>query len=139
LTPNISKEAAMSLTVHVSTLDDPGKGATTIVKLVGRFDTITAPQGEKEIEPVVAGSARNVIFDLAGLTFISSAGLRVLLGARKALAARGAQLHLINLQPQIAKVLDIVKALPGINVFKNLKEMDEYLAEMQRKVEEGES
>jgi hypothetical protein len=45
-------------------------------------------------------------------------------------------LHLINLQPQIAKVLDIVKALPGISVFKSLKEMDEYLAAMQRKVEE---
>jgi anti-anti-sigma factor len=129
----------MSLSVQVSPFDDAGKGPATLVKLVGRFDTLTAPQGEKELQPVVAGSAKYVIFDLAGLTFISSAGLRVLLGTRKALAARGAQLHLINLQPQIAKVLDIVKALPGINVFKSLTEMDEYLAAMQRKVEEGES
>ena len=129
----------MSLSVQVSPLDDAGKGPGALVKLVGRFDTLTAPQGEKELQPVVAGSAKYVIFDLAGLTFISSAGLRVLLGTRKALAARGAQLHLINLQPQIAKVLDIVKALPGINVFKSLTEMDEYLAAMQRKVEEGES
>jgi anti-anti-sigma factor len=127
----------MSLSVQVSPFDEAGKGPAALVKLVGRFDTLTAPQGEKELQPVVAGSAKYVIFDLAGLTFISSAGLRVLLGTRKALAARGAQLHLINLQPQIAKVLDIVKALPGINVFKSLKEMDEYLAAMQRKVEEG--
>jgi anti-sigma B factor antagonist len=127
----------MSLSVHVSPLEDAGKGPTALVKLVGRLDTLTAPQGEKEIQPVVDGPARNVIFDLAGLTFISSAGLRVLLGARKALGARGAQLHLINLQPQIAKVLDIVKALPGINIFKSVQEMDDYLAAMQRKVEEG--
>ncbi|HET6898269.1 MAG TPA: STAS domain-containing protein [Vicinamibacteria bacterium] len=127
----------MSLSVQVSPLDDAGKGPATLVKLVGRFDTLTAPQGEKELEPVVAGPAKYVIFDLAGLTFISSAGLRVLLGTRKALSERGAQLHLINLQPQIAKVLDIVKALPGINIFKSLQEMDEYLAAMQRKVEEG--
>jgi len=129
----------MPLSVEISPFDEAGKGPATLVKLVGRFDTLTAPQGEKELQPVVAGSAQYVIFDLAGLTFISSAGLRVLLGTRKALAARGAQLHLINLQPQIAKVLDIVKALPGINIFKSLAEMDEYLAAMQRKVEEGES
>jgi hypothetical protein len=47
--------------------------------------------------------------------------------------------HLVNLQPQIAKVLEIVKALSGINVFKNLQEMDEYLAAMQRQVQEGET
>ena len=122
------------LSVQVSQLDEPGKGPATVVKLVGRLDTLTAPQAEKEIQPVVAGSAKSVIFDLAELGFISSAGLRVLLATRKALAERGAQLHLVNLQPQIAKVLDIVKALPGIHVFQSLQEMDEYLAEMQRKV-----
>jgi len=128
----------MSLSVHVGQIYEPLKAPATVVKLVGRLDTATAPQAEKEIQPVVAGSLKEVIFDLAGLTFISSAGLRVLLGARKALAARGAQVHLTNLQPQIEKVLDIVKALPGINVFKNVKEMDEYLTAMQRKVKEGE-
>jgi anti-anti-sigma factor len=123
----------------VSPIFEPHKAPATLVKLVGRLDTTTAPQAEKEIQPVVSGPLKEVIFDLAELTFISSAGLRVLLGARKALAARGAQVHLINIQPQIAKVLDIVRALPGINVFKNVKEMDEYLAAIQRKVTDGES
>lgn len=129
----------MSLSVHVSQLYEPLKAPATIVKLVGRLDTATAPQAEKELEPVLSGSLKEVVFDLAELTFISSAGLRVLLGARKTLAARGAQVHLTNLQPQIEKVLDIVRALPGINVFKNLQEMDEYLAAIQRRVKEGES
>lgn len=129
----------MPLSVHVSPLYEPGKVPATMVRLVGRLDTATAPQAEREIRPVIAGSLKEVVFDLAELTFISSAGLRVLLGARKALSERGAQVHLINLQPQIEKVLDIVKALPGINVFKNLKEMDEYLAAIQHKVKEGES
>jgi anti-anti-sigma factor len=129
----------MSLTVHVSPLYEPLKAPATVVKLVGRLDTTTAPQAEKEIEPALTGALKEVIFDLAELTFISSAGLRVLLGARKTLAERGAQVHLINLQPQIEKVFAIVKALPGINVFKSMKEMDEYLAAIQRKVTEGES
>jgi anti-anti-sigma factor len=128
----------MSLSVHVSQVREPLKAAATVVKLVGRLDTATAPQAEREIAPVVTGSRKAVVFDLAELTFISSAGLRVLLGARKELSARGAQVHLVNLQPQIAKVLEIVKALSGINVFKDLQEMDEYLAAMQRQVQEGE-
>jgi anti-anti-sigma factor len=128
----------MSLSVHVSQIYEPLKAPATLVKLAGRLDTATAPQAEKEIEPVVAGALKEVVFDLAELTYISSAGLRVLLGARKALSARGAQVHLVNLQPQIAKVLDIVKALSGINVFKNMAEMDEYLAAIQKRVTEGE-
>jgi anti-sigma B factor antagonist len=127
----------MSLSVQVGQIYQPPKAPATVVKLVGRLDTITAPQAEKEIAPVLSGSLKEVIFDLAGLTFISSAGLRVLLGARKVLAARGAQLHLTNLQPQIEKVLDIVKILPGIHVFRNVEEMDEYLAAIQHKVTEG--
>jgi anti-sigma B factor antagonist len=127
----------MSLSVHVGQASEPLKAPATVVKLVGRLDTVTAPQAEKEIEPVLSGSLKEVIFDLAGLTFISSAGLRVLLGARKVLAARGAHLHLTNLQPQIEKVLNIVKALPGIHVFKNVAELDEYLTAIQRKVTEG--
>src|SRR5262245_16413929 len=128
----------MALSVHVGQIYEPLKAPATVVKLVGRLDTATAPQAEKEIQPVLSGSLKEVVFDLAGLTFIGSAGLRVLLGARKALAARGAQVHLTNLQPQIEKVLDIVKALPGINVFKNVKEMDDYLMAIQRKVKDGE-
>jgi anti-anti-sigma factor len=128
----------MSLSVHVSQQYEPLKAPATVVKLVGRLDTATAPQAEKELEPVVSGSLKDVIFDLAELTFISSAGLRVLLGARKTLSSRGAHVHLANIQPQIEKVLDIVKALPGINIFKDTREMDQYLAAMQKKVREGE-
>jgi anti-anti-sigma factor len=127
----------MSLSVHVGQVHEPPRAPATVVKLVGRLDTSTAPQAEKEIEPVLSSSRKEVVFDLAGLTFITSAGLRVLLGARKVLVARGARVHLTNLQPQIEKVLDIVKALPGIHVFRNASEMDEYLAAMQRKVAEG--
>jgi anti-sigma B factor antagonist len=127
----------MSLSVQVSQRTTAPGPPVTVVRLAGRLDTVTAPQAEKELQPVVTGSPRDVVFDLAELSFISSAGLRVLLGARKTLSARGAQVHLANLQPQIEKVLDIVKALPGINVFKDVRELDQYLAAMQKKVAEG--
>jgi sigma-B regulation protein RsbU (phosphoserine phosphatase) len=39
---------------------------------------------------------------------------------------------LLNLQPQIQKVFDIIKALPSQQVFSNMKELDDYLDRMQR-------
>jgi anti-anti-sigma factor len=128
----------MPLTVQVGQRTETPGMPVTVVSFAGRLDTATAPQAENELRPVLSGAPRDVVFDLAELSFISSAGLRVLLGARKTLSAQGAQVHLANVQPQIEKVLDIVKALPGIKIFKDTRELDEYLAAMQKKVAEGE-
>jgi anti-sigma B factor antagonist len=46
---------------------------------------------------------------------------------------------LLNLQPQVRKVFDIIKALDGMNVFKSEEEMDEYLTAMQNKVLDGDA
>ena len=51
---------------------------------------------------------------------------------------RGGKFLLVNLQPQIKKVFEIIKALDGMNVFKNQEEMDDYLTAMQNKVKDGE-
>ena len=50
----------------------------------------------------------------------------------------GGKFLLVNLQPQIKKVFEIIKALDGMNVFKDQDEMDDYLAAMQNRVKEGE-
>jgi hypothetical protein len=46
---------------------------------------------------------------------------------------------LTNLQPQIRKVFEIIQALPSLNIFESVEELDRYLAAMQRKVREGEA
>jgi anti-anti-sigma regulatory factor len=50
----------------------------------------------------------------------------------------GGKFLMVNLQPQIKKVFEIIKALDGMNVFKDQAEMDEYLTAMQDKVKQGE-
>jgi anti-sigma B factor antagonist len=40
----------------------------------------------------------------------------------------------MNLQPQIQKVFDILKAIPSLKVFVNIQELDRYLDSMQKKV-----
>ncbi|MBO5928031.1 MAG: STAS domain-containing protein [Clostridia bacterium] len=52
------------------------------IEIVGRLDTTTAPSLEKAINEEV-GECKNLILDLKGLEYISSAGLRVILGAQK--------------------------------------------------------
>jgi len=107
--------------------------ATTTVKLSGSLDTVTAPELERQLAPLLAQQAvKDLVFDLAQLKFISSAGLRVFAAARKQLKERGGQATFIHLQPQIREVFDIIKALPGVAVFKDIDELDRYLAARQR-------
>ena len=59
------------------------KNATeTIIEIVGRLDTITAPALDKTINEDIAGT-KNLVLDVKGMEYISSAGLRVLLAAQK--------------------------------------------------------
>ena len=107
-------------------------GALT-VKLSGSLDTATSPDLEKQLGPVLANpKTKDVVFDLAQLKFISSAGLRVFSTTRKQLKERGGQASFIHMQPQIQEVFEIIKALPGIAIFKDMAEMDRYLAARQR-------
>ena len=106
-------------------------GAVT-VQLTGSLDTVTAPELEKQLAPVLAGTAKDLIFDLANLKFISSAGLRVFSTARKTLKERGGQTSFVNLQPQIQEVFEIMRSLPGVALFKDVAELDRYLAARQR-------
>jgi anti-sigma B factor antagonist len=108
-----------------------GRGAVT-VNLAGSLDTATAPELERQLAPVLGGPTTDLVFDLAQLKFISSAGLRVFSLARKRLKERNGQASFVNLQPQIQEVFDIMKSLPGVRVFQNTSELDEYLAIRQR-------
>lgn len=108
-----------------------------IVKPVGSLDTATAPELERQLGPVLARCGKDLMFDLAGLKFISSAGLRVFSIVRKQLKERGGQASFINMQPQITEVFEIIKALPGVGVFANEAEFDAYLAARQKMVGEG--
>ena len=54
----------------------------TIIEIVGRLDTITAPALDKTINDDI-GDTKNLVLDVKGMEYISSAGLRVLLATQK--------------------------------------------------------
>ena len=74
----------------------------TIIEIVGRLDTITAPALDKTINEDL-GDTKNLVLDVKGMEYISSAGLRVLLGAQKKMQKIGS----MKLKNVCAEVMDV--------------------------------
>lgn len=122
----------MPLDIQIQSSTGGQTTGTFTVKLIGSLDTATAPELERQLAPVLAGTVKDLVFDLVQLKFVSSAGLRVFSAARKTLKNRGGQASFVNMQPQIQEVFEIIKSLPGVAVFKDVAELDQYLAVRQR-------
>ena len=87
------------------TITESKSGDTLTFALTGRLDTATSP----ELEAALSGKLDNtstLVMDLAGLEYISSAGLRVLLSAQKAMDTHG-KLILRNVSADVMEVFDI--------------------------------
>lgn len=85
----------------------------TIV-LSGRLDTVTAPQLEAELEKILSDSDA-LVLDMANLEYISSAGLRVILKAQKAINTKGT-MKLIHVGESIMEVFDITGFSDFLNI-----------------------
>lgn len=80
-------------------------GTTLTVALEGRLDTVTSPHLEGELRTAVNG-VTELIFDLTGLEYISSAGLRVLLSAQKVMSRQG-KMTIRNVKPEIMEIFEV--------------------------------
>ena len=126
----------MPLEIQIQKSLGPQDAGTVTVKLAGSLDTATAPDLERQLGPVLGGPVKDLVFDLAQLKFISSAGLRVFATTRKILKERGGQASFLHMQPQFQEVFEIMKSLPGVAIFKDVAELDRYLAARQRSYQE---
>ncbi len=97
------------------------------VEISGRLDTATAAQFDERISAVSPNEFPLQILELSGLNYLSSAGVRSIFRARKVVQEAGGQFVLVNPQPQIRKVFDIIKALPKTAIFVSESELDNYL------------
>ena len=104
-----------------------------ILSPVGSLDSNTYGVLEKKVEYLLRdGQAKHITLDMAGVNYISSMGVRVVLKTQKELKQRGGIMSMMNLQPQIKKVFEIINALPSLQVFASIEELDNYLTEMQK-------
>lgn len=85
------------------------QNGVTLVVFAGSLDSNTSPQAQQTLDGMLAAGARKMVVDCTALDYISSAGLRVLLGTAKRLGGTGAggALRLFGLNETVREVFDI--------------------------------
>lgn len=77
----------------------------TIIEIVGRLDTITAPVLDKALNEDI-GETINLVLDVKGMEYISSAGLRILLATQKKMQKIGS-MKVINVCEEVMDVFEM--------------------------------
>ena len=98
-----------------------------LIELSGSLDTETQQQFEEEVKEIVDGKTKTVVIDMGGVHYITSAGIAAIVWAKRELKNINANLSMVNLQPQIKEVLDVMKILPMIDIFDDMQEADKYI------------
>ena len=91
-------------TLDITTADREGK---IVLSVTGRVDTSTAPELEQAINRQIEDQKRQILLNFAGVTYISSGGLRVLLATAKKLKNPGDKFGLCCLAPEVLKILKL--------------------------------
>jgi len=90
------------MTVDIKELD--GK---TVVAITGELDTFTSEEFQKALAPLMEKEGLHVELDMAGVDYIASKGLRVILALAQSIMPSGGKLTVINLTPAVRMVFDM--------------------------------
>ncbi|MBO5810209.1 MAG: STAS domain-containing protein [Bacteroidales bacterium] len=88
---------------------------TSVVVIEGRVDTVTAPELESAVKPLI-NMGTSVVFECEKLEYISSAGLRVVLAAHKQLTACAGKFVIRHLNREVKSVFDITGFSKILNI-----------------------
>jgi anti-sigma B factor antagonist len=94
-----------------------------LVAATGRIDSQTAPQLESTFEQINDADRFNIVFDMSGVDFVSSAGLRVMIAVQKTCKkwSRG-ELVLANVPERIHETLDLAGFVPLFKIYSDVIE-----------------
>jgi anti-sigma B factor antagonist len=93
--------------VHELEIRDREINGVLIVSPSGSIDAASAPALTEHIHGVIAAGHVNLVADFSAVDYTSSAGLRVLLGAVKDTRAKGGDIRLAAVQPDVLKILGL--------------------------------
>ncbi|MFA5848670.1 MAG: STAS domain-containing protein [Bacteroidales bacterium] len=103
--------------------------SVSLVLVEGKLDTTTCLEFDKSVQPLVQNE-NFIIIDLSECTYLSSAGIRVLIISEKKLLAKGGGLFLSGLLPEVYQVIEMAGLQVVFRIFRN---NEEALAEIRRK------
>ncbi|MDJ0914843.1 MAG: STAS domain-containing protein [Desulfobacterales bacterium] len=78
-----------------------------ILKIIGRLDAVTATEAEKTIDTIMEGETSKIVFDFSQLEYLSSGGLRVILGTAKELKRRDGNVALCSLNEYVKEIFEV--------------------------------
>jgi anti-anti-sigma factor len=78
-----------------------------IFAIKGRLDAATAPIADETVKETLEGNTNRLLFDLSGLEYLSSGGLRVILSAAKEIRRREGKLALAGLNQYVYEIFDV--------------------------------
>jgi anti-sigma B factor antagonist len=79
---------------------------TQVIELNGELDEQSAPQAQTSILPLATPGCK-IVLDMSKVTFMSSAGLRLLLQVYRAIAGKGGKVVLVGLSDNLADTMSI--------------------------------
>ncbi len=91
-----------------------------IVFVEGEVDAVTCDELQQKIDDLIEKGASSILLDLAGVDYISSAGLRVLLSTAKKLYSKGV-FAISRPKPTVAEILEMVGLASVISVYDDLE------------------
>jgi anti-anti-sigma factor len=121
-----------TLNIEISRKTNAANHIEITMALDGNLDNSTVGTFEPKLKDTLASKPVQLVFDLARLKFLTSAGIRLFFMAVKQLKQQGGHVSFINLQPQIKEVFAIIGEIPDIRIFKDQAELDAYLLARQR-------
>ena len=103
-------------------ISESKQGNVTILKAQGKLDALSSPELDKRLASLVESGTRQIALDLAGLDYVSSAGLRVFLSAAKRLKQAHGKLAMANPSAQVQQIFDIAGFASILSISKTLNE-----------------
>ncbi|MBI3241233.1 MAG: STAS domain-containing protein [Chloroflexi bacterium] len=88
-----------------------------VIRVSGRVDATTTAEFEAKIKEYVTGGHPNLVLELDAADYISSAGLRVLISAQKALKAKGGKLVMAQPSDRVKEVMQLAGLDPLFPIF----------------------
>ena len=84
-------------------------GDVVIIAITGQLDAITAPSAEEAMSAILAEGHHHLLFDFSSLEYLSSDGLRIVLGTAKQLSSTGGKMVLCALTDYVQEIFEVTR------------------------------
>ncbi|MFH0731295.1 MAG: STAS domain-containing protein [Candidatus Omnitrophota bacterium] len=97
-----------------------------VISLNGSLDNVTYEECDNQVALILGPSTKKIIFDMAGLYYISSIGFTVLIKANRVIKNNSGALAIANLKPDVKRVFATMRMLPD-TIFDSIEDAYKYI------------